>query len=174
MRRARYYEKVTMADLDLTSVLRKTESGVNAIKLRDRALTPKHRMMLIVVDGMKTVGELMKPMSNPEETRQVLGELLSSGFVCEVDLPKPNLPTQAMAAMANSKTSEALLKAAIGRATHKLEELLGPTSEALCLQLEKCASYERFIDKVNDLHGIVTTMHSAKKADEFVAAALRP
>ena len=162
-----------MADLVLTSVLRKTESGVTAIKLRDRALTPKHRMMLIVVDGAKTVDELLKPMPNPEETRQVLGELLSSGFVCEVDLPKPNLPTQAMAATANSKASEALLKAAIRRSTRKLEELLEPTSEALCLQLEKCSNYEQFIDKVNDLHGIVTSMRSAKKADEFVAAALR-
>lgn len=163
-----------MADLDLTSVLRKTESGVSAIKLRDRALTPKHRMMLIVVDGVKTVGELLKPMSNAEEARQVLGELLSSGFVCELDLPKPNLPTPAMAAMANSKASAVSLKAAIRRATRQLEDMLGPSSEALCLQLEKCTSYEQFIDKVNDLHGIVTAMRSGKKADEFVAAALRP
>ena len=55
-----------MTDLDTHSVLRKTEAGVNAIKLRDRSLTPKSRMLLIVVDGHKSVGELTKARPGPD------------------------------------------------------------------------------------------------------------
>ena len=157
-----------MADLNLTSVLRKTESGVNAIKIRDRALTPKQRMLLIQVDGAKSVAELLKSLSSPDETRQILGELLSTGYVHEPDLPK----TVAKPAPVAAKAPDASVKPAVQRASRLLEGLLGPASEPLCLQLEKCTSLEQLTAKVQDIRQVVVSMRSEKKADEFVAAVL--
>lgn len=160
---------INMTDLDLTAVLRKTESGIDAIKLRDRALTPKQRMLLIMVDGTKTVADLVKPMTSPEEGLQLLGELLTSGHVCKPEVPKVLAkPAPVLARV----SSQALLSAAIQRTTRLLENLLGPTCEPLCLQLEKCKNMDEFAAKVQDLRRIVAAMRSEKKADEFLSAAL--
>ena len=154
-----------MADLVLKSVLRKSESGVIAIKLRDRALTPKQRMLLIVVDGTKTVAELVKPMPDPDEARQLLAELLAAGYVHEPELPAPvsNSPPRV--------SSTASLQGAIQRSTRLLESLLGPPSEPLCLQLEKCKNIDEFTTKVQELRRIVASMRSEKRADEFMSVA---
>lgn len=67
-------KKMDMADMELNAVLRKTESGLSVIKLRDRDLTPRHRMLLIMVDGTKTVAELSNPLPDPVQARQALAE----------------------------------------------------------------------------------------------------
>lgn len=157
-----------MADLELKSVLRKSESGVNAIKLRDRALTPKQRMLLIVVDGTKTVAELVKPMPDPDEARQLLAELLAAGYVHEPELPAPASSSPPVVARVSSTAS---LQSAIQRSTRLLESLLGPTSEPLCLQLEKCKNIDEFTTKVQELRRIVASMRSEKRADEFMSVA---
>lgn len=158
-----------MADLELISIFRKTEVGVDAIKLRDRTLTPKQRMLLILVDGSKTIGDLIRPMPNPDESLQLLSELLSSGYICEAN-PSPSVvkPTP----VAPRVSSQASLQAAIQRTTRLLDNLLGPDSEPLCLQLERCKTFDEFTTKVQEFRRIVTSMRSEKKAEEFVSAAL--
>lgn len=170
-----------MTDLALTYLLRKTESGVNAIKVRDRAMGQKHRTLLILVDGAKPVGALVKSLSNPDEARQVLGELLDSGFVEIVNAsppppaqaPSPASAPAAAAVQVSGALSEAALPDAIRRATRLLENLLGPGSEPLCLQLEKCKSIDQFTARVLELRRVVAGMRSETKAAEFVAAALK-
>lgn len=158
-----------MADLELSAVLRKTERGIDAIKLRDRALTPKQRMLLIMVDGTKSVAELVQPMPIPEEGLQLLAELLASGYVSEPEVPQAAVKPAAVVAKVSST---AALAAAIQRTTRLLENLLGPTCEPLCLQLEKCKNMNEFTAKVHEFRRIVASMRSEKKADEFVSAAL--
>ncbi|MDP2370145.1 hypothetical protein [Rhodoferax sp.] len=158
-----------MTDLDPNSVLRKTEVGVNAIKLRDRALTPKSRMLLIVVDGGKSVAELIKPMPNPDEARQILGELLTAGFVQALDLPKP-APAPAPLKTAPVGPDDTL-KPMIRRATRLLEDTLGPDAESLCLQIERCTSHAQLTAKIIEISRIVAAMRSEKKGAEFLLAA---
>jgi len=164
-----------MTDLALTHVLRKTESGVNAIKVRDRTMGHKQRMLLILVDGTKPVGALVKSLPDPQEARQVLGELLDTGYVELVDAPAPTSPPMPAPAAERSPgaLSETALPDAIRRATRLLENLLGPGSEPLCLQLEKCKTTDQFTARVLDCRRVVAGMRSESKADEFVAAALR-
>jgi len=168
-----------MTDLALTYLLRKTESGVNAIKVRDRAMGQKHRMLLILVDGAKPVGALVKSLANPDEARQVLGELLDSGYVEIVNAPPPPPPQapasvpSAAAEKVSGALTEAALPDAIRRATRLLENLLGPGSEPLCLQLEKCKSIDQFTARILEIRRVVAGMRSETKAAEFVAAALK-
>jgi len=165
-------KKMDMADLELNAVLRKTESGLGVIKLRDRALTPRQRMLLIMVDGVKTVGELSNPMPDPAQARQALAELLHTGYVSPVDLPKPVVKVRPEHKRSATEAPAESLKTAVQRTTRLLENMLGPTCEPLCLQLEKCTSFEQFTRKVQDFRRIVASMRSEKKADEFVSAAL--
>lgn len=77
-----------------------------------------------------------------------------------------------MLAQVTSDASVASLKVATQRATRLLENLLGPTCEPLCLQLEKCKSLDQFTAKVQDFRRVVASIRSEQKADEFVTAAL--
>lgn len=168
-----------MADLVLTNVLRKTEAGINAIKVRDRAMAQKHRTLLILVDGTKPVATLIKSLNDPEEARQALGELLDSGYVEIANAPAPALVSTQRPAIAPASApaagalSEKDLPDSIRRATRLLENLLGPGSEPFCLQLEKCKSIDQFTARVLDFRRVVAGMRSETKADEFVAAALK-
>lgn len=159
-------KRIDMTDLDVTAVLRKTEAGVSAIKLRDRALTPKLRMLLITVNGVKTVAELSASMPTPDEALQLLGELLSAGFVHELAQTQP--ATAPVDAKTNSMAPNEVLKTAIRRATRLLVDTLGPDAESLCLQIERCTSAAQFNTKISEIARIVGAMRSEKKAAEFL------
>lgn len=159
----------------------KRSRASNAIKVRDRALAPKSRMLLILVDGTKTVSTLIKSLTDPDEGRQVLGELLDAGYVEVMQAPQA---AAAPAAGANTGRhcgvrhgARPLVRKrppdAIRRATRLLENLLGPGSEPFCLQLEKCKSIDQFTARVLDIRRVVAGMRSQARADEFVAAALK-
>ena len=161
-----------MIDLDLENVLRKTAAGVDAIKLRDRALTPKMRMLLIMVDGAKTGNDLLKSVPNADESRQLLAELISGGYAEQIAAPKPVAPPPVTAPPnAASPAVDDTLKVSIRRATRLLEDLLGPSSVDLCLQLERCTSHAQLKTKVAELSRIVAAMRSERKAAEFLLAA---
>ncbi len=164
-----------MTDLLATSVLHKTEAGINAIKLRDRALTPKLRMLLIVVDGHKSVSELIKVLPQPDEARAQLGELLTAGFVEIVQkatpAPPPPAPAATPATQATRVGAEDELKLKIRRATRLLDAMLGPDSETLSLQIERCKTLDQFSAKVIEISRIIGAMRSEKKGADFLLAA---
>ena len=169
-----------MAELYPESVIRKTETGLTAIRERDRSLAQKSRTLLILVDGIKTVQELARFSSDPAQAAVLLSELLTSGLVCVVEHPPK---VQSVAAPARARPGETSganatgqaprdLKLSIRKAVRQLEDLLGPNAEPLCLQLEKCKSFDEFTAKVQNFRQIVASIRSEKKADEFVTAAL--
>ncbi len=166
-----------MTDLLATSVLHKTEAGINAIKIRDRALTPKLRMLLIVVDGHKSVTELVKALPQPDEARAQLGELLTAGFVevVQTAAPAPSPPAVPRAVVPAASAArvggEDALKLKIRRATRLLDAMLGPDSETLSLQIERCKTLDQFSAKVVEISRIIGAMRSEKKGADFLLAA---
>lgn len=160
-----------MTDLDSRAVLRKTEAGANAIKVRDRALSPKLRMLLILVDGHKSVGDLSQTMANANDLRAQLDELLGAGFVEVLDRPKPVMAATASPGKAAPAAADDTLKPMIRRATHLLEDLLGPDAQSLCLQIERCTSHAQYTAKITEISRIVAAMRSERKGAEFLLAA---
>lgn len=161
-----------MSELQASTVLRKTEAGIDGIKQRDPRLSPKLRMSLILVDGTKSVAELLKSLPNPEETMQVLAQLLDAGFVSIIAAPQAApKPALAPAQPANHESDAAALKAAMRRATHLLDAMLGPDAEVLCLQIERCTSSAQLNGKIIEISRIIAAMRSEKKAAEFLLAA---
>jgi hypothetical protein len=171
-----------MADLEMNAVVRKTEIGINALKVRDKALSTKQRMLLIVVDGTKSVAALSKLNPSPDEVPALLAGFLQAGLVERVEAATENAQTQsapnaALAARSGGAKgtdakSDDSLKAAIRRSAKFLENLIGPAAEGMVLQLEKCRSMDDLTAKVNDYRRVVASAHSETKADEFVAASL--
>lgn len=165
------------------TILIKTDLGQEAIKHRDRALPPRERTTLILVDGAKRVQDLAQACGGLDEALRIAETLVGLGLAAVVsDGAAP--PAAGAAATPPAGASERNSKAAASpalpqdlrsstrRATRALEDLLGPACEPLALQLEKCKSLAELEAKVLELRAIVASMRSEKKADEFVAAAL--
>jgi hypothetical protein len=175
-----------MSPLNPTIRLRKTDAGLVAIKERDRSVAPRARTLLIMVDGVKTVAQLVSLYANPSEGMDLLSQLVQSGLLTEVrDAASPApavaaaVPPAPVVTSANAsvpvKNAGAVptrdLKASIRAATRFLEGWIGPASEPLCLQLERCKTFAEFETKVQDIK-VALASRSASKAEEFAAKAL--
>lgn len=149
------------------TVLKKTDQGIEAIKHRDRALAPRERTTLILVDGSKRLQDLAQACGSLDEALRI-GQTL-------VDLGLASVVSGGAAEAAPSPTAAAQsqdLRSSTRRATKALEDLLGPACEPLALQLEKCKSMAELQAKILELRAVVASMRSEKKAEEFAAAAL--
>lgn len=164
-----------MAELNPASLLRKTESGQNAIKERDRSLAPRARTLLIMVDGARSVAQLAALNTDAVQGLALLNQLVLSGYV-EVltaeaaPAPAPQLATTAAAAALEPPNRD--LKTSIRAATRFLEGMMGPGADAFNLQLEKCTNKSEFEAKVQEITLLLARARSVKKAEEFNAAAL--
>jgi hypothetical protein len=163
---------------NLNAILKKTDLGINALKVRDPLLTQKSRVLLILIDGKKTIGELAPLLTAGSDTHGKFNELLQAGFVAEV-LHQQVLPSQGETTSTNNATTkvEALnstisLQTAIRNATRMLADLLGPNSDVLCIQLEKCKSKDEFNTKILEYRKIVSSMRTEKHGDEFMKATI--
>lgn len=159
------------------TVLKKTDQGIEAIKHRDRALAPRERTTLILVDGSKRLQDLAQACGSLDEALRIGQALVDLGLASVVSggAAAPS-PTAAAAGDAPAAAAAAAqpqdLRSSTRRATKALEDLLGPACEPLALQLEKCKSMAELQAKILELRTVVASMRSEKKAEEFVAAAL--
>ncbi len=180
-----------MAELNPASQLRKTEAGMLAIKERDRTLLARARTLLIMVDGTKTVAQLAALNADVAQGLELLAHLEQLGFVSVVVKPAA-APTQGAAAAASPSAPSTPvatppaaaaaavpirapvrdLQTSIRMATKFLEGWMGPGSEPLCIQLERCKTSQEFAAKVQEIRVLLATARSVKKAEEFSIAAL--
>ncbi|MFN3437312.1 MAG: hypothetical protein ACK41V_06450 [Acidovorax sp.] len=166
------------------TILIKTDLGQEAIKHRDRALPPRERTTLILVDGAKRVQDLAQACGGLDEALRIAETLVGLGLAAVVSdgaappaagaaaTPPAGASERSSKAGASPPAPPQDLRSSTRRATRALEDLLGPACEPLALQLEKCKSLAELEAKVLELRAIVASMRSEKKADEFVAAAL--
>ncbi|MCO5357900.1 hypothetical protein [Acidovorax kalamii] len=158
------------------TVLKKTDQGIEAIKHRDRALAPRERTTLILVDGSKRLQDLAQACGGLDEALRIGQALVDLGLASVVSggaaAPSPAAAAGDAPAAAAAAAQPQDLRSSTRRATKALEDLLGPACEPLALQLEKCKSMAELQAKILELRTVVASMRSEKKAEEFVAAAL--
>lgn len=160
------------------TVLKKTDQGIEAIKHRDRALAPRERTTLILVDGSKRLQDLAQACGSLDEALRIGQALVDLGLASVVSggaaaaAPSPTAAAGDAPAAATAAAPPQDLRSSTRRATKALEDLLGPACEPLALQLEKCKSMAELQAKILELRTVVASMRSEKKAEEFVAAAL--
>ncbi len=167
-----------MAEISLTSILRKTEAGLVAIKQNDRSFPMKARSLLIMVDGVKTLQDLSRFSPDPNSAIDSANVLINAGFV-DLVMTTPTLsqsakPLAQITAQPQSSqgTAPVDLKTSIRKVTRALQDMMGPSADNLCMQVEKCKNIQELTAKIYQLEPVVASMRSAQKAKEFVAAVL--
>jgi hypothetical protein len=70
----------------------KTDKGHEEIRARTHRLTPKLRSLLVVVDGIKSVGELLQTATALGSDRTALDSLIQDGFIAVAPAGSPLAP----------------------------------------------------------------------------------
>lgn len=73
--------------MEAQAIYRKSDKGVEAIATRGHGVGGKLRMLLILVDGKKTVEELAKLAAGIGESAQLLEQLEAEGLIEVVPVP---------------------------------------------------------------------------------------
>ena len=158
--------------MDKGSIYRKTAKGLEAIASRDRALQPRQRSLLILVDGRRTADELSR--MSPAGFEESLGQLLELGMVeaagvvadasteAHVSAPAPLNP--------EPRGATVPLPEAQRFAVRRLSDMLGPASDDFCLRIERTRSATEFQAVLQKAMLFVEANLGAGRAREFAHA----
>jgi hypothetical protein len=121
----------------MSTIYTKTAEGQRELQTREKRLTPRARSLLILIDGRRTDEELSGLVTDFGDNLQ---PLLEAGLVQPVE-PAPASPEAAPRATANESPQAIADREALRReALRAVNDLLGPTGEALALRIEKAPS----------------------------------
>ena len=155
------------------AIYRKTPKGLEAIAKRQSGLGPRLRSLLIMVDGKRSFPDLTALTG---ECEALLGQLAQDGLIEAVGAAAPvaaapiaSRPDPQGAAMAPAPLLVASLPEARRCATRLLVELLGPTSDVLCIKIESAGNLADFVSAVKRARDIVRDVKGAATADRFVS-----
>jgi len=152
--------------MDAMQVLAKTAKGVDEVRTRASGLPQKLRTLLILVDGQKTVGDVLARLGGMDEMAASLGALVEQGFVAAL-APSGDAgltPQGAAAARASAQRQEGYAEAVSGLC-RLLHEYLGPDADSFTGPLENSATREEFIKASERAEQIVRGLAGVKKAE---------
>lgn len=152
---------------ETTTLYQKSAKGSQAIAVRDHALTPKLRSLLILVDGKRRVDDLAKLSNSLGDTEQLLGLLLQQGYIEEVANTAPAPLASAPAPLTPARRALTLQEAQ-RFAVRKLTDIMGPTSETLCLRIEATRNAQDFMQAVRTAEKVLRDFGGAELAAKFM------
>jgi hypothetical protein len=153
---------------ETTILYQKSAKGSQAIAVRDHALTPKLRSLLILVDGKRRVDDLAKLSNSLGDTEQLLGLLLQHGYIEEVANTAPAPLTASAPAPLTPARRAVTLQEAQRFAVRKLTDIMGPTSETLCLRIEATRNAQDFMQAVKTAEKVLRDFGGAELAAKFM------
>ena len=169
-----------MTQSSLQTIFKKTEKGMLALKVRDHALSFKLRSLLIMVDGIKTVEQLGQVTTSGADVQEHIDLLHEQEFVQVISSPvAPAAPVNALQPAQTSSTVATAqtaampsLQNAIKLSTKNLIDLLGPNSDSLCMQLEKCKTIDQYNERILAFRKVISGMRNETIANDFVKTAI--
>jgi hypothetical protein len=160
--------------MDRNAVLAKTAKGLEEVKSRAHGLAHKLRTMLIMVDGVATVGEILAKFGGVPEIGAALDTLARDGFVEVKGLkggaataPAATAPATASPAAAGPATVPHTRGEALGALTRFLHDNLGPDADLVTGRLEKAKTQAEFTAAVERCADMLGAMRGAQKAQLF-------
>lgn len=158
-----------------SSVFRKSPKGVEAVASRQSGLARPLRSALIMIDGKRDVGEVVKLVATLGDPEALLAELEAAGLI---ELAGGTPVAQAAASAAPTATAplpsgpthapSASLATAQHVASRLLLELLGPTAEALCLKIEAARDMPAFVAAVVRARDVLRDVKGQAAAVQFI------
>lgn len=149
----------------------KTDKGHDEIESRKHGLSPKLRRVLIVADGTKTLDDLAQ-FCRPGELDGILRELVSGGFITSDALASPTVaasaaPVARPAVPPAGAIDPATFKQVQQEASRYLYDRMGPDSESVCLEIEKCKDSLQLRAAFRKVEGILAGTFGERAAQEF-------
>ncbi len=158
--------------MEAQAIYRKSEKGAEAIATRAHGVSGKLRMLLITVDGKKTVEELAKVAAGMGESIELVRELEAQGLIERVGTAAPAARPAASAAAPVAVAAPAAaadLAKAKAVATRRLIELIGPLADELNLKLEAARDVPQFVEAMKKAYAVVRDIKGQASAERFGA-----
>lgn len=154
--------------MDKDTTYRKTSSGSEAIAARHSGLSPRHRSLLILVDGRRNTRELATLASGFGDVEELLQPLLNQGLIEPIAERKGAAAAATPSAAAAPQAPVPFLQAR-SVAVRRLTDLLGPSAETLCIKLEAARSAEEFRAALKRVDAILREAVGAQRAAQFLS-----
>lgn len=149
---------------DMDTTYRKTSSGLEAIAARNPALSQRQRSLLILIDGKRNEKDLATLASGFGDVEELLQSLLALGFIEPAGQRKP-APAAPAAAATGAGTPYAQVRSV---AVRRLNDLLGPGAETLCMKLEAARNVEEFRAALKRVEAILREVVGTQRAAQFI------
>jgi hypothetical protein len=149
-------------------IFAKTAKGREEIEKRTHRLEAKRRMLLIVVDGSANAQALAsKAVGGEADGMAILQSLWTEGFIepagaytganIEIETAPPAVAGQSLQELKR-------------KASHAIEQILGPNGETMALKLEKVTTMEQFLAEAHKTRDALRQFAGQRKSDQFWAA----
>lgn len=150
----------------MKTIYRKTAKGSEAIANRQSGLGPRHRSLLIMIDGKRSVGELAPVGSALGDVSDLIQVLQAEGLIEPLNAAAPAAP--ASTAAAADAPPRITLSQAQRHAVRLLNDLLGPAAADLCMRVESTKSAQEFRTALRRAEQVVRDGLGARKAERFI------
>lgn len=155
--------------LNKQAIYHKTAKGAQAIANRHSGLPPKLRALLIMVDGKRSYNELAVLGSGLGDCEAWLSQLTDDGLI---EATGSAAPAAIAADQIEATTPAVLVSASLLEAkrfaSHLLMDMLGPTSDVLCMKIEDAHNLAEFVLAVKRARDIVRDIKGGHAAERFV------
>lgn len=156
--------------LNKQAIYHKTAKGTEAIANRQLGLPPKLRSLLIMVDGKRSYTDLSGLGGVFGDCEAMLSQLADDGLI------ETGVSAASVAAPAVGQTKAAAPAALILTslpeakrvASHLLLDMLGPTSDVLCMKIEAAHNLAEFVTAVKRARDIVRDIKGGHAAERFI------
>lgn len=145
--------------MDSTTVYAKTDLGHEEINTRVRRVPARMRTMLIMVDGRRSVGELLLNHPTPDEARGYLESLFEGGFISAREAVPP--------APAPTPANTQHLTEAKQLITRLLLDFMGPEADYITMRIEKISSRDELRTEVEKLGSMLERSVGSAPATRF-------
>lgn len=164
------------SSIRMPTIFRKTAKGVAEVETRAHRLTPRMRSMLILVDGKRDGADLKQLITQQaDETLQALSE---QGFIEAVgETVHATAAAPAAAESAGAAPAAAPPPAAPAQdvnvvrkaAVRMLVEILGPSSDALAVRMEKARSMDELKPLLAQSAKLILAARGRASAEAYAA-----
>jgi len=157
-----------MADL---RVFGKTPKGAAELAARSGALSLAQRRLLILVDGVRDVGQLAAIV--PAALEESLAVLEQGGFIALVGQNERGTDTVQGVSTSIPESEMTTVHEARLRAVRAVNELLGPAADGLAMALEGAGSGDELRPLIREAERLIALAHGAAAAQAFIVGVRR-
>jgi hypothetical protein len=162
--------------VDAQTVMKKTDKGRSAMSDQSIALSRLARMMLIMFDGVKPAGSIMKVMpGDPDAVRAAVEELMTAGCIeaiAAASAPVASAAPEAASAVRagpDSLPATTDILAVRKEAAKRIAHLLGPIGDPDAMKIERCKDVASLHAALELAARSVANLKGKAAADDFLA-----